>query len=104
MATRLRMRRALSEKIRDGIRRAKEAGKRIGTNGAKLAELHKQQALERAARSYPIVEEFRASGQSYRKMVSVLNGRGEPTPSGNGVWHVRTLQRLVQRVALLPSR
>jgi hypothetical protein len=93
-----------SQKIKLGIRRARRAGKEIGANGHRLAIRHKEEALERAQRLYPIVVEFRSSGRGYREMVKILNERGEPTPSGVGVWHVRTLQRLVARARQVEKR
>ncbi len=44
-----------------------------------------------------VVDEFRLSGASYRAMVATLNVRNEPTPTGLGRWHIKTLQRLVER-------
>ena len=86
-----------SHQIRSGLRRAKRAGTPLGANGRRLAARHKQEALERAERCYPIIQEFRGSERTYREMVRVLNDRAEPTPSGRGKWRVRTLQRLVER-------
>lgn len=95
------MRRTLSQNIKAGIRRAKALGKEIGANGRRLAALNKMEALERAERLYPVVKEFRGADLSYREMVKVLNERGAPTPTGRGRWHVRTLQRLVDRASEL---
>ncbi len=91
----------LSARIRAGIRRAKRAGKTVGTNGYVLAERHRTEAAARAERLRPIAEEFHLSGVSYREMVMRLNARGTSTPSGSGRWHVKTLQRLVARLATL---
>jgi hypothetical protein len=93
-----------SRQIRLGIRRAIDAGRPFGVNGRRLAVRHKQEALERAQRCYPIVEEFRSSERTYREMVRLLNERGEATPSGRGKWHVRTLQRLMARAPAVKHR
>ena len=87
----------LSDKIKQGIRRARAAGKTIGAHGHRLAAQHRAEATGRALVLLPVIEEFVRSGASFRKMVDVLNGRNEPTPSGTGRWHVKTLQRLVER-------
>lgn len=73
------------------------AGKVIGANGRRLAAENHAEAISRAGELFPIVVEFRGSGLSYRQMVARLNERREQTPGGAGRWHVRTLQRLVQR-------
>jgi hypothetical protein len=100
--------RARAAKIRIGVRRAKAAGKQVGINGQRLARQHKAEAIARTAELLGIVREFYASGLSYRQMVVALNARGAPTPSLEGRWHVRTLQRLVSRAgaaeALLQAR
>ncbi len=97
MAVRSQIARTLSEKIKRGIRRARKAGKQIGAHGRHLAALHRAEAMARALPLLPIVEEFRSGGATYRDMVRQLNARGAATPSGAGRWHVKTLQRLVER-------
>jgi hypothetical protein len=88
---------SLSDKIKRGIRRARQAGKPIGAHGHRLAALHRAEATARALVLLHIVDEFRLTGATYRDMVRTLNARSEPTPSGTGSWHVKTLQRLVER-------
>jgi hypothetical protein len=87
----------LSDKIKRGIRRARLAGKPIGAHGHRLAAMHRTEAIARALVLLHIVDEFRDTGATFRDMVRILNARGEPTPSGTGIWHVKTLQRLVER-------
>src|SRR5258705_13802787 len=89
--------RTLSDKIKRGIRRARAAGKVIGAHGRRLAAEHRATAMARAQELMPVVEEFRRTGATYRGMVQQLNDRSEATPSGAGRWHVKTLQRLVER-------
>ncbi len=91
----------LSARIKLGIRRARRAGKSIGAHGTRLAEWNRAAALARTMALLPIVAEFRASGASYREMVRRLNARDAPTPSGTGRWHVKTLQRLVERAQIV---
>ncbi len=91
----------LSEKIKQGIRRARLAGKTIGAHGHRLAAQHRAEATGRALELRPLMDEFVRSGASFRKMVEILNARHEPTPSGTGRWHVKTLQRLVERTRAL---
>lgn len=96
-----------STAIRAGLRRAQQAGRLLGVNGRALAEANRAEAIGRALRLVAIVAELRSGGHSYRGMVALLNARGEPTPSGRGAWHVKTLQRLVQRteqIGAVPSR
>ena len=88
---------SLSDKIKRGIRRARLAGKPIGANGHRLAALHRAEATARALVLLHVVDEFRATGATYRDMIRTLNARNESTPSGTGRWHVKTLQRLVER-------
>jgi len=87
-----------SARIKRGIQRAKLAGVAVGANGRRLGALHHADATERALRCWEIVVEFRQSGATYRGMVDTLNRRREPTPTGTGRWHVKTIQRLVERV------
>jgi hypothetical protein len=87
----------LSERIKQGIRRARREGKPIGIHGRRLAALHRGEAVARALTLHGVIDEFRRDRVSYRDMVRRLNARGEPTPTGMGRWHVKTLQRLVER-------
>jgi hypothetical protein len=87
----------LSQRIKLGIRRAKAEGKVIGSNGRKLAKQYHADAIRRAAGLLRVVSDFQRSGLSYRQMVDRLNGSSQRTPSGSGRWHVKTLQRLVER-------
>lgn len=89
---------SLSERIKEGIRRAQAEGKIIGAQGAALAGENRKGARARAQQLRPIVEEFERSGLTYREMVVRLNARGEAPPSGRGQWQVRALRRLVDRV------
>jgi len=90
---------SLSRRIKDGIRRARLEGKQIGSNGRRLAARNRALAAGQALQLIHVVGEFRACGASYREMVKRLNARAEPTPGGTGHWHVKTLQRLVDRTS-----
>jgi exonuclease VII large subunit len=57
--------------------------------------------MARAVPLLPIVWEFRSSGATYRAMVDASSARRAPTPSGTGRWHVKTLQRLVERAHVI---
>jgi hypothetical protein len=92
------VRSSISQRVRQGIARARAEGKAIGHHGRHLAAQARAEALVRSEGMRHVVEEFRATGMSYRPMVALLNARGEPTPSRTGRWHVKTLQRLVERV------
>ena len=90
-------------KIKTGLARAREAGKKIGAHGKQLAADRQRAAVARAFELVAIVEELENSGVTYRAMVELLNRRGTPTVSGKGQWHVKSLQRLVARVRLIHS-
>ena len=65
---------------------------------ATAARVARSQAT--AAELQPVLAELRASGiTSLAEIARALNGRGIPTPRGEGPWQAKQVQRVLDRLA-----
>jgi DNA invertase Pin-like site-specific DNA recombinase len=92
----------ISQRTREGLRKVKERGVRLG-NPTNLREAQRKgmesnmsNAVSFAESVLPIIQAFRAQGLSLRKIVKELNVRRIPTARG-GSWHLKTVQNILAR-------
>jgi DNA invertase Pin-like site-specific DNA recombinase len=97
-------RRLISARTKAALAAARERGTRLGRNGAeRLAPGYRAEAAERAKALAPVVAEIQASGaSSLREIAAGLNTRGIRTVRGSE-WSAVQVQRLLKRLAHIPS-
>ncbi len=95
--------RRISERTKAALAAAKARGVVLGQTGRENAARLRAEARAYAARLAPTILELRAEGfTSLRALVAELNRRRVPTPKG-GAWHLKSVHRLVKRVAVAPA-
>jgi DNA invertase Pin-like site-specific DNA recombinase len=88
----------ISQRTKDALAAAKARGTKLGRNGAdRLAPAYRFEAIERAQRLAPVLQELRSAGLSARRMAAELTARGIPTPAG-GKWYGLTVTRMLNRM------
>jgi DNA invertase Pin-like site-specific DNA recombinase len=95
-------RRRISERTKDALKAAKARGVKLGTAGrANLRLVNDQRNAD--AKAYAntvgsVLLGLQGQGMKQRQMVDKLNELKLPTPRG-GQWHLKTLQRVLARLA-----
>ena len=91
---------ALQASIASGVRLGGDRGYRPPREQAlRAAQAKREQAQQRAARLWPVVEEVMAQGfNSLREIAEELNRREVPTPSRRGEWRPTMVSRVFQRM------
>lgn len=87
----------ISQRTKAALAAAKARGKKLGSNGAKLAAMNKTIAIERLEPIRPALIAMRDAGLSRRAMIAALNDQNISSPAG-GRWHLASLQRALQRI------
>lgn len=87
----------ISQRTKAALAAAKARGKKLGSNGAKLAATNKTIAMERLEPIQPALIAMRDAGLSRRAMIAALNDQNISSPAG-GRWHLANLQRALQRI------
>lgn len=90
--------RAISARTKVALQAAKQRGVKLGTAGAKRAQLYHAQAVERAKQLEPVIREMQGKGYSMRRIAIELTKRKVTTPRG-GAWHPQTVKMVVDRLA-----
>lgn len=91
--------RAISARTKAALAAAKERGVKLGAHGRVLARQNLKAATAHARSLRKVIGELADDeGLSLRLIVEELNARKVPTARG-GHWHLRTLQRVMQRLA-----
>lgn len=89
-------RRLISERTRAALAEAKKRGRKLGTNGAKLALANKRQADEFAASISQVVEDI-GTEKSYSEIARQLNARGVQTRTGRR-FYAQTVRNITLRL------
>jgi len=90
--------RAISDRTREGLERAKARGVKLGRQGKVLARVNAAKAKTQARDLKPVITEIRKAGRdSVREIMAELNTRGIQTSRG-GPWRPMTVSRLLERI------
>ena len=88
----------ISERTKDGLKRAKARGVRLGAPDPSKASQEGVRVIKRLSQQFsenvlPIIQDIRSAGiTSYRGIARALNARGVPTARG-GDWYQGTVKR-----------
>lgn len=86
-------------RVTEALAAAKRRGVKLGKYSAILAPQRKQQADAFALKMKPILDELQESGfTTYRAKVDELNRRGVSPYYPTSRWHIRTVEKLQQRL------
>jgi DNA invertase Pin-like site-specific DNA recombinase len=90
----------IGERTKAALQAAKARGVKLGRYGAEtLAPRYQQEALQRATKLKPVLQEMLHAGLSFREIAKSLTDRQVPTPRG-GAWHPQTISRTVKRLGI----
>lgn len=96
-------RRMISERTRLALAEAKRRGVRLGSNGAALAVVHRQQALDHALTLAAVVRPLINQRHSYSAIARHLNNLRIPAAKG-GRFYAETAKNVVQRLKMESSK
>ena len=93
---------AIGKRTKAALDAAKARGVKLGQAGrnniAKMNEKRRDDAQAYAERLRDVMLGLRAGGLTHRQIVESLNKQGDIKPREGGVWHLRTVQRVLARL------
>jgi DNA invertase Pin-like site-specific DNA recombinase len=93
----------ISQRTKAALAAAKARGVKLGQHGKVLAQKHRIEADQFAARIAPTLTDMKRKGMSVRTITKMLNEKAVPTAKG-GKWHVPTTHRLLKRIERLTQK